>query len=301
MSNRLTIKVPATSANIGPGFDCLGLAFDIWSTFHFSPGKSCFTIIGEGQDLLSNGKTNLVSKGFRIPFEKSGNEIPDISVTCINKIPIERGLGSSSAAIIAGLLAGNEFSGKNFTTEEILQFAAEIEGHPDNVAAALLGGCQLVVLDDDRWITSPVTIHDETRFVAFIPNFPMSTDQARSIIPEMISTKDAVYNLGRLGLLVNGLGSDCFPHIRIATEDRIHQPARLSLFPEMKNIFRGAINAGALGVFLSGAGSTVIAITRGKETTIGYEMAEAASKSGIQGNVQITRSTKQGAQISTGD
>ena len=297
MIRRVTVKVPATSANMGPGFDCLGMALDIWNTVHVEVGASEFVIRGEGKGDLPLGRSNLVSKAFGLPFKESGNEIPKVSITCENEIPLERGLGSSSAAVVAGLVAGNEVCGRPLREEDLLELAAGTEGHPDNVAPALLGGCQVVVRDADRLITSAVPVPDDLMAVVFIPDMPMPTEQARSLLPRKITREDAVHNIGRVGLLLSAFATGDFTHLAIATQDRLHQPARLAIFPAMKNIFRAALNAGALGVFLSGAGSSILALTRGKETTVGYEMAEAASKSGVGGTLKITRPTNQGAQV----
>jgi homoserine kinase len=300
MIRRVTVKVPATSANMGPGFDCLGMALDIWNTVHVEVGTSGFVIRGEGEGDLRRGRSNLVYRVFGLPFKESGKEVPKVSFTCENEIPLGRGLGSSSAAVVAGLVAGNEVCGRPLSQEALLELAARVEGHPDNVSPALLGGCQIVVRDGDRLITSAVPMPDELRAVVFVPDVPMPTKQARALLPREVTRQDAVYNIGRVGLLVSALATGDFTHLAVATEDRLHQPARQAIFPVMKNIFRAALGAGALGVFLSGAGSSVLALTRGKEITVGYEMADAAAKSGVGGTLKITRPTSRGAHLVEG-
>ena len=297
MVRRVSVKVPATSANLGPGFDCLGMALDIWNTVHVEVGSSGFAIRGEGQESLRRGRSNLVYRAFRLPFLESGQEIPEASISCENQVPLGRGLGSSSAAAVGGLVAGNEVCGRPLTQEQLLELASRIEGHPDNVAPALLGGCQVVVRDNDRLVTSSVPMRGEVWAVVFIPDVAMPTKQARSLLPAKVSRRDAVYNIGRVGLLVKAFATGDFTHLAVATDDRLHQPARQKMFPAMKNIFRAALDAGALGVFLSGAGSSVLALASGKEMSIGYEMAEAASKSGVGGTVKITRPTDLGAHV----
>ena len=298
---RVTVKVPATSANMGPGFDCLGMALDIWNSVHAEVGSSDFVIRGEGEKHLPRSQTNLVYRCFSLPFKESGRPIPDVAITCENEIPLGRGLGSSSAAAVAGLVAGNELCERPLSQGDILELAARIEGHPDNVSAALLGGCHIVVRDGDRLLTSRVPVPEELQAVVFVPDVPMPTGQARSLLSPHILREDAVYNIGRMGLLVKAFATGDFTHLAIATEDRLHQPARQAIFPAMETIFRAALGAGALGVFLSGAGSSVLALTRDKVMTIGYEMADAAAKSGVGGTVKVTRPTEQGAQVLTSE
>ena len=295
MVNSVTVKVPATTANLGPGFDCLGMALDIWNSVRVDIGPPGIVIHGEDSDDLRPLESNLVFRCFRIPFVESGRPVPEAMLTCQNEIPLGRGLGSSSAATVAGLMAGNELAGRPLSPEKLLARAARIEGHPDNVAPALLGGCQIVVSEDGRLVTSRVPVPRELKAVLFVPDIPMPTSQARALLPDSIDRKDAVYNLGRVSLLVRALATGDLTDLAIATEDRLHQPARQAIFPPMKVIMRAALDAGALGVFLSGAGPSLLAVSRGKEMTIGYEMVEAASKAGVAGAVRITRPTDEGA------
>ncbi len=295
MPDSVTVRVPATSANMGPGFDCLGLALDIWNEVHVDLGASGFEVAGEGSAALAAGRDNLVYRSIRRVFAETGQTVPDLGVVCHNEIPLGRGLGSSSAAVIGGLVAGNELSGRPLSEDDVLALAADIEGHPDNSAAALMGGCRIVARDHGRLFTTPVPLPCGLSAVLFIPDMPMPTQQARDLLAPQIDRADAVYNIGRAALLVNALAAGDFSYLRIATQDRLHQPARQTIFPAMKNIFGAALDAGALGVFLSGAGSTVLALAHGRELTIGCEMAEAASKSGVDGDVKVTRPSTRGA------
>lgn len=298
MRDHLTVKVPATTANMGPGFDCLGMALDIWNSVRVEVGRSGLHISGEGAETLPWGETNLVYRSFCVPFAEAGQPVPQVSIACQNEIPLARGLGSSSAALVGGLVAGNEICGGRLPRQRLLELAALTEGHPDNVTPALLGGCQIAVWEDGRLVTCPVPVPEELRAVVFVPNFTMATRQARKLLPGRVTREDAVYNIGRVALLVRALSTGDLTHMAIATEDRLHQPARQeALFPAMGNIMRAALAAGALGVFLSGAGSSVLALARGREMTIGYEMADAASKSGVEGTLKITKPTNRGAYI----
>ena len=297
MPKRVAVKVPATTANLGPGFDCLGMALDLWNDILVETGKDVITIYGEGADTLSRGKNNLVYKAVSAPFQEAGISMPELSISCRNTIPLSRGLGSSSAAIAGGLLAGNELAGRPLSQECLLELGSSLEGHPDNVTPALLGGCQIVVREGERLIATPVPLPEELKVVLFIPDVPMPTDKARAVLAPNVSREDAVYNVGRVALLVNALTTGNLELLRVATQDRLHQPARQAIFPAMKNIFRAALEAGALGVFLSGAGSTVLALTSGREMTIGYEMAEAAKKSNVRGEIKVTKPSKSGAYV----
>ena len=301
MKHRLTVRVPATTGNLGPGFDCLGMALDIWNTIQVEVGESGFDIAGEGADLLPRGGANLTYRSFRLALDEAGHPIPDVRITCRNEIPLARGLGSSSAAVVGGLVAGNEVGGRRLPEQRLLELAVEVEGHPDNAAPALFGGCQIVVGNGANLITCHVPVPEDLRAVLFIPDISMPTDQARALLPAEVPRRDAVYNMGRVALLVRAFATGDLAYLATATEDRLHQPARQQIFPAMKNIFRAAMSAGALGVFLSGAGSTVLALTKGKEFTVGYEMADAANKSGVGGRVKVTRPSNQGVDVSAGD
>ena len=209
---RVTVRVPATTANMGPGFDCLGMALDIWNTIvvetdGVETGTDRVAVSGEGRDSLPTGSENLVFRSFQHIYDGLGLPVPLVRIGCENNIPLGRGLGSSAAAVAGGLLAGSRLSGANLSLERILELAAEIEGHPDNAAAAVMGGCRIVVSDGDRLVTDIVSIPDELKAVLFVPEVPMPTDEARGLLPAMIDRQDAVFNLGRTALLVNALAS----------------------------------------------------------------------------------------------
>ena len=294
---KVTVRAPATSANMGPGFDCLGIALDIWNVITVEVGVEGFHISGQGEAELPRDRSNMVWQSIARVFKEVGQPMPTMSLTCRNDIPTARGLGSSSAALVGGLTAGNEICGRPFSQTDLLQIATELEGHPDNVAPALFGGMQIAVYDDDRVISAPVPIPDELSAVLYIPSLPMPTEEARGLLGSEVPRSDAVFNIGRAALLVRAMAYGDLEHLDVATEDRLHQPARQTIFFPMKNIIRAALGAGALGAFLSGAGSTVLALATEKEFTIGYEMADAAAKSGIDGEVRITRPTALGARV----
>ena len=294
----IAIKIPATSANMGAGFDCLGIALDIWNTVSVEIGARGVEISGYGADDLPRDSSNMVLASAERVFAELGEPVPELRVVCHNDIPTARGLGSSSAALVGGLMAGNALSGGRLSKDDLLRIAASIEGHPDNVAPALYGGMRIAALEDGGGVISaPVPVPDNLSAVLYIPSVPMPTEEARGLLGAEVPRADAVFNIARAALLVRAMATGDLRHLRTATEDRLHQPARQSVFFPMKNIIRAALGAGALGAFLSGAGSAVLALAVEKEFTIGYEMADAAAKSGLDGEIRITKPTALGAHV----
>ena len=300
----IRVKAPATTANMGPGYDCLGLALDVWNTLEvevLKAGEPVVEVTGEGADELGTGRDNLIYRAMEFLFQDVGEDMPAVRINCDNAIPIARGMGSSAAAIAGGLVAANYLCSQEYTANDLLEMAATIEGHPDNVAAAVLGGMQLVIMDEtdegSRLYTVPVNVPPELHAVIFVPQVRISTKDARAVLPEKVSMADAVHNMGRVGLLVAAMATNHPEYLTVATQDRIHQPYRQPLFPAMKVILQAALDAGAMGAFLSGSGSTVLALTRGREMTVAYEMAEAARQASVEGNVSVTQPTVRGAHL----
>ncbi len=299
----IRVTAPATTANLGPGYDCLGLALDLWNrleVLNMPAGSGTaphVEVSGEGAEELPTGEDNLVYRAMSFLFREAGRALPPVQLHCHNEIPLERGLGSSAAAIACGLLAANVLSAEPFSGNDLLEMAATIEGHPDNVAAAVHGGLQLVVKDQNRLYTASIATPPDLSAVLFIPELRIATSAARDVLPSMVSMADAVHNMSRTALLVAGMATNRLAYLGVATEDRLHQPYRRPLFPGMKLLFNAALDAGALGVFLSGSGSTVLALAQGREMTVAYEMAEAAKQADIAGRVHITRPTALGAHL----
>lgn len=293
------IRVPATTANLGPGFDCLGMALELYNRFRFSlSDRPHVTVSGQGADRLRGNKRNLVYRAAERYFEALGKKAPPMTVDCHNEVPLARGLGSSSAAIVGGLLGASAVSGEETPNyESIWKLAVEMEGHPDNVTPALFGGCQVVVQDEGELVRSWVPLPEGLRAVLYIPDSPMPTARARDILVPQISREDAVYNIGRVAMLVNSLATGDVEKLGVATRDRLHQPQRGELLPAMRLLFQAASAGGALGVFLSGAGSTILALTRGRELTVAYEMRDMGAKALLPGEVKITRPSDEGALI----
>ena len=300
----IRVKAPATTANMGPGYDCLGMALDVWNTLSvdlLDDGEPVVEITGEGSGELATGRDNLVHKSMEFLFDDAGQKMPIVRIRCDNEIPLARGMGSSAAAIAGGLVAANALCSQEYTSKDLLEMAATIEGHPDNVAAAVMGGMQLVISDKtdegQRLHTVSVNVPSDLHAVIFVPDARISTEDARAVLPETVSMADAVHNMGRVGLLVASMATNHPEFLTIATQDRLHQPYRQPLFTPMKVIFKAALDAGALGVFLSGSGSTVLALTKGREMTVAYEMAEAARQASTEGKVSVTQPTVRGAHL----
>ena len=298
------VKAPATTANMGPGYDCLGMALDVWNTIEvevLDSGEPVVEVTGEGAGELGTGRDNLVYRSMEFLFQDAGQEMPLVRIRCDNAIPLARGMGSSAAAIAGGLVAANAICSQDYTPNDLLEMAATIEGHPDNVAAAVLGGMQLVISDKteegSRLYAVSINVPPELHAVVFVPQVRIATEDARAVLPEKVTVADAVHNMGRVGLLVASMATNHPEYLAIATQDLLHQPYRQPLFPAMKVIFKAALDAGALGVFLSGSGSTVLALTQGREMTVAYEMAEAARQASVEGNVSVTQPTVRGAHL----
>ncbi len=294
------VIAPATTANLGPGFDCLGMALDLWNRLAVLPADdspALVEVIGEGAGELSTDDSNLVYRSMQFLYDEADMVMPPLRLRCHNVIPLCRGLGSSAAAIAGGLVAANTLCGSLYSPGELLEMAATIEGHPDNVAPAILGGLQLVVSDGPQLYTAPIPSPPDLHTVLLIPEARIATADARAVVPAQVSMADAVFNMGRIALLVAGMALNRPEYLSVATEDKLHQPYRRPLFPAVKAIFAAARSAGALGVFVSGSGPTVLALSKGREMTVAYEMFEAARLTGIASRLEVTLPTPRGAHV----
>jgi homoserine kinase len=295
--NRITVTVPASTANIGSGFDAIGLALELRCSVTVELGSPSFQLIGEGAGVVVPSEENIILNAMQQVFTQANFAMPHMQVTCNNGIPLARGLGSSSAAIVAGLVAANEICRSPFSKSHLLNMATAIEGHPDNVAPALLGGCQIAIRDNENVITSRIRFPRSLSLVAFIPDFLSETAQSRALLTPSVPRGDAIFNLSRAALLVNALTTGNFSLLRVATQDALHQNAREKNFRPLSATIQAALNAGAYGAFLSGAGPTVMAITSERQMTIGYEMSEAASRFGVNGEIRMFRPALHGYKI----
>ena len=261
--NKVSIRVPATSANCGSGFDTLGLACTLYNevTYEITSSRGFqLEVTGEGAEYLKPCGRNLAFASFlRVWNEVTARERIGLKVTMRNRIPMSRGLGSSSSAIVAGIYAGNILSGNRFNDDELLGFATEIEGHPDNVAPALLGGFTISYMDGRKAHSLRVEPAKPLKFIAVVPERRLPTVLARQAIPKTVSHHDAVFNTSRASLLVGALLSGEYQYLASGLEDKLHQPYRAHLIPGLDDVFEAARNAGAYNAIISGAGSTVMA------------------------------------------
>jgi homoserine kinase len=263
---RVKIRVPATSANLGPGFDCLGIALGIYNEVVIEEtGSGRIDITwAPGNDIIVPRDKNLVYTAFVRAMDILGFEHHGVSINMSKRaIPIGKGLGSSAASVVAGVLGANQIAGEPLSFEEIIDVATAIEGHPDNVVPALVGGMTVAVQEGSRVCYSKVRVPGNLRFVAMVPGFTLDTSSARQALPTAYSRDDAVFNLSRAAMLVSCLQNGEFHSLRMATEDKIHQPFRMRLIPGAPEIFNELKEAGSLAEFVSGAGPTIMAMADG--------------------------------------
>ncbi|NLG65041.1 MAG: homoserine kinase [Actinobacteria bacterium] len=257
----VTVRVPATTANLGPGFDCLGLALDLWNEARFSVEGTGLRVTsdGEASGRVPQDEGNLVAQAALRVFREVDMPFPaGVRIDCGVRIPLASGLGSSSAAIVAGVLGANELLGRPLTRDRLLGLAAEIEGHPDNVAAALLGGLVIVVRKGARLLTKRILV-PEVHVAVAVPQLDFSTQAARAGLPTEVLLSDAVYNLGRTPLVVEALRTGDFELLGEVMDDRLHQASRLKLIPGGRAAWLAALKAGAAAVAVSGSGPSLVA------------------------------------------
>ncbi len=293
---RVTVCVPATTANLGPGFDCLGLALDLWNTTTFTFGGSevRLRIKGEGRGVLSEDESNLVYRAFsRVCSVATATRPQGILIECENNIPLCSGLGSSAAATLTGLIGANTLLGKPLEPAEILRIANELEGHPDNAAAALYGGLAIVLAEGERLIAYPVEC-GISQVVVVLPDFSFTTADAREALPKEVALKDVVYNLGRTALVVEAIRSGNYEALKRSVSDRIHQPYRLKLIPGAAEAIQAAAQLDAPAV-LSGAGPAVVAFPYRSVEDVREGMVNAFKNAGLESRSWLLNISSQGA------
>jgi homoserine kinase len=262
----VTVTVPGTTANLGPGFDCLGAALTLYNRFQFTlldqaPGSYSIRVRGSEAERVSRDSSNLAYRAFAHFYQQQHQAVPAIDLAIDLDVPLARGLGSSSTAIVGGILAANALYHQPLDQSSLVAMAVALEGHPDNVVPALVGGCQLSVVDDQGLVTvCPVPWHASLGAIVVIPNFELATATARQVLPLQYSRADAIFNAAHLGLLLRGLETGNGDWLRVALADRLHQPYRQSLIPGYGAVAAAAIAAGAHGLVISGAGPTLLAL-----------------------------------------
>ena len=304
-SSRVRIRVPATSANLGPGFDSLGLALDLWNeiALQIGPADLC-QARGEGAQSLPQNGPNIIHRAAHQTFEKLEIAVAGVELELENAIPFARGLGSSSAAIAGGIFAANQLARRDFgrflSAAQCLDLATSIEGHPDNVAPALNGALVICATRDDGKVASVAPqIARFPQFCLWIPDTQLETKKARAALPETYARADAVFNLSRAALLVAALIEGDFSVLGEALRDKIHQDFRAPLIQGWEILHKSAQNAGALGVTLSGAGPTLLGWCETAANAVQLESAwqKSARENELGGRVLRVKPSEKGAHL----
>lgn len=255
----VTVRVPATTANIGPGFDTFGCAFQLYNTFTFQERPAGLRFEGVEEIFCNEG--NLAVVGYRAVMNALGLPMPGLEVSIDTQIPICRGLGSSSSLIAAGAAAANALHGNTLSRLDLLGICTELEGHPDNLAPALLGGLVASYVEQRRPVAVRYALHPDLCFTALVPDFELSTHLARSVLPKEIPFADAVFNVSRAAVLLKALENGDRDLISTALVDRLHQPYRSKLIRGYDQLRKLALDNGALAFCISGAGPTLLCLS----------------------------------------
>ncbi|ELR97708.1 homoserine kinase [Gloeocapsa sp. PCC 73106] len=297
----VTVITPGTTANLGPGFDCLGAALTIYNRFEFSLNpeqRVKITVTGAESAAVITDQSNLLYQVFRELYQHLGQEPPGVEIKIKLGVPLARGLGSSATAIVGGLVAANYLAGNPLSQIELRDLAIAREGHPDNVVPTLLGNCQLSVPNAQSWEICSIPWHKEIIPVVAIPDFQLSTETARSVLPRQIDRSDAIFNLAHLGLLLRGLATNQGEWLSLALSDRLHQPYREALIPGYQVVRSEAIAHGAYGLVISGAGPTLLALVNASEAQkVELAIRETWQNLGIQVQVKSLALDTQGTRI----
>jgi homoserine kinase len=301
--NSFKIYVPATTTNLGPGFDVLGIALNLCNIFKVIPntdGKITIDIEGEGHDVLPRNEDNLFIRAMKKAFEEAGEIMPGVHLHQKNSIPLNRGLGSSASAALGGLLAAKEMLKEKLPDSLLEQIAVEMEGHPDNIITAYKGGAVINYVADNKYEHIKLIPPNKLKVVVLIPPFPVETKKARAILPDNYSKADIVENLRNISVLVYALTTGNYDLLKSGCRDRIHQPYRAKLIPGLFETIEAAENAGAHGAYLSGSGSTIAALCTDGADSVALAMKQKMEKDGIETRTMITEISETGSYIENG-
>ena len=293
------MRIPATTANMGPGFDCIGMAFDMYNYIDFAPldtiGACKLTSDGNAGK-IDLSKDNLIYKAYVAVFEYLHQPVAGIKRHFENNIPYSRGLGSSSAALIGGVKVANEVLENPLNDTEILNIALQFEGHPDNIAPALLGGVVISGLDENGTVFySKIAPPKNLHCTVIIPDYPLATKKAREVLPKQFTMQDAVYNVGRMAMLVDALHTGKLDQLALAMNDKLHQPYRMSLIKGMNEIIPAAKSLGALNVVISGAGPTILIVSGGEKDF--SPLYDILAKYGVNAEIKALHPVSDGAML----
>ncbi|HBK79035.1 MAG TPA: homoserine kinase [Nitrospinae bacterium] len=292
------VQVPSSTTNLGPGFDALGVALNLYNRVELDelPWGLSVHVEGEGMDVIPRDETNISVEAVKRVYQKAGRTLPGLWMKQRNHIPLARGLGSSSAALVGGLVGGNLMLGSPLSMDDLVQLAVEMEGHPDNVVPALVGGfCISAIGEDGRTLYTRAPVVDRYRWVIVVPSFEVSTKEARLRLPGEISLSDATFNVQRVGMLMAAFAYGQNELFREAMDDKLHQPYRKELMGPLDEIFAAAYEAGALGVCISGAGPCVLALCDPSAGKVGLAMRDVYRSHGIGTQMHVLRIAAHGA------
>lgn len=303
MANNIHVQIPATTANVGSGFDAIGIALSLYNDIIYEERPDTegwsITIKGLGADTLpTEPDKNMVFQAMKrasvfngVGLSKSGH------LTLVNRIPPSRGLGSSSAAIVGGILLGDALTGKKMKKDDIFDMATAMEGHPDNVGPAIFGGLTTSIMAGEKALTNALAIGDDLSFITVSPAIEVSTEEARKILPKTVAYGDAVCNVGRVSFLVSSFLAKRYDKLAYGLEDKLHVPYRIGLIPHGEDVLEGAMKAGAHGATISGSGSTLIAFATDHERAILEAMISTFAEYDIQSFGHILKADNDGARV----
>lgn len=284
----ITVKVPATTANLGSGFDSLGLALDLLLKVEVKPSDAKGKVQCRGYGALEieqNPDSNLVVKAMQRIFAKAGEKMPSVDVYIENNIPLGKGLGSSAAAIVAGLYAGNALLKNKLPEAELINMAAAMEGHADNVVPAIAGGLTVVMIEGGHVYYQKLNFPEELKIIAAVPDFVLPTARARKVLPQNVGLQEVIASLQKACFLMASFCTHDFRFLDIAMQDKIFQTVRKQFIPGFDEVIAEAKRYGALGAALSGAGPSIIALARDNEYTIGARIKEVWALHGVKSDV----------------
>lgn len=298
-----TVTVPASTSNLGPGFDVIGLALNLYNKYNFKILDSTSAKLEYSSNIpeseIPYSKDNLVYRAFDYVFKKEDKETPSIKIHFEAQIPTTGGFGSSSTAIVAGLMAANQILGNPYDQNKLLKIGTQLDGHPDNITPAIVGGLVVCLYADSTHNFVKLAWDQNLFFVAITPDFKVPTANARSVLPSHVEFQDAVFNIGYSSLLVAALAAKDTEVLKKCFKDRLHQHYRAKLVPGMQCVLDCGVEAGAIGTMLSGAGSTLIAVVDNQKTaeTVGLAMQSAWLQSSVKSEIRYLRAIDQGAII----
>lgn len=303
MNRKYGVRVPATTANIGSGFDTLGMALGLYNEAYFTPVnglslmESRIDVQGEGAGKIKSGIDNMILQAMQAVSKKIGKAVPGGELELINRIPLARGMGSSSAALVSGAYLANQLCGNVLNKHEILNIVTELEGHPDNVAPAMFGGFCLSVIKNKSVLMEQLKIPDTWKAVVAVPDFELRTEDARRVLPDTYSREDSVQNIGAVSFLMAAIMMRKGELLKAGLADRIHVPYRLPLISGAEEAMKNADKKGCYGVTISGSGPTIIAFSpKEKAYEIGVAMADGFKLHHVESKFMVLDFDQEGGQ-----